>query len=101
MPLIPHPHGGELPEGILAHEAIIRVGETSSEAVIEKASFAMDLMETRLHSLGGDWPEVTDVNIYTIHPLQRILQEVILNRIGSAATLGVHWFFSRPPIEGI
>ena len=49
----------------MAHEAIIRVGDTSSEAMIEKASFVMDLMETRLHGLGADWSEVTAVDIYT------------------------------------
>jgi hypothetical protein len=92
---------GELPEGILAHEAIIRVGDTSSEAMIEKASFVMDLMETRLYGLGANWSEVTAVDIYTIHALERILPNVILKRIGSAAALGVRWFFSRPPIVGI
>ena len=92
---------GELPEGVLAHEAIIRVGDTSSEAMIEKASFVMDLMETRLHGLGADWSGVTDVNIYTVHALERILPDVILKRIGSAGALGVRWFFSRPPIVGI
>jgi hypothetical protein len=92
---------GELPEGVLAHEAIIRVGETSSEAMTQKASFVMDLMETRLHGLGADWSGVTDVDIYTVHALERILPDVILKRIGSAAVLGVRWFFSRPPIVGI
>ena len=92
---------GELPEGILAHEAIIRVGDTSSEAMIEKASFVMDLMETRLHGLGADWCGVTDVDIYTVHALEKILPDVILKRIGTAGARGVRWFFSRPPIEGI
>ena len=58
---------GELPEGILSHEAIVRVGDTSSEAMIQKASFVMELMETRLHGLGADWSRVTEVDIYTIH----------------------------------
>jgi hypothetical protein len=92
---------GELPEGVLAHEAIIRVGDTSAEAMIQKASFVLDLMETRLHGLGADWSKVTAVNIYTVHALERILPEVILKRIGSAGALGLHWFFSRPPILGI
>src|SRR5262249_22050930 len=90
-----------LPEGVLAHEAIIRVDDTSSKAMIEKASFVMDLMESRLRGLRADWSGVTDVNIYTIHALERILQEVILKRVGSAGALGVRWFFSRPPIVGI
>ena len=37
--------------------------------MIEKASFVMDLTETRLHALGADWSGVTDVNIYTVHAL--------------------------------
>jgi hypothetical protein len=92
---------GELPEGVLAHEAIVRVGETSPGAMIEKASFVMGLMEARLNGLGGTWSGVTAVNIYTVHPLERILPEVILKRIGSAGEHGVRWFFSRPPIVGI
>jgi hypothetical protein len=92
---------GELPEGVLAHDAIIRVGDTSAEAMIEKAFFVLDLMDTRLHGLGADWSGVTDVDIYTVHALERILPDVILKRVGSAAVLGVRWFFSRPPIVGI
>ncbi len=92
---------GELPEGILAPEAIINVGDTSSEAMTQKASFVMDLMEIRLGGLGADWSEVTDVDIYTVHALEKILPYVILRRIGSAGVLGVRWFFSRPPIVGI
>ncbi|MFO0892933.1 MAG: hypothetical protein U0790_27815 [Isosphaeraceae bacterium] len=92
---------GELPEGVLAHESIIRVGETSSEAMIAKASFVMDLMEDRLHGLGAEWLDVSDVDVYTVHPLERILPEVILKRIGVAGTLGIRWYFSRPPIVGI
>jgi hypothetical protein len=92
---------GELPEGVLAHDSIIRVGDSSAEAMIEKASFVMGLMETRLHGLGANWSEVTAVDIYTIHALERILPNVILKRIGSAGALGVHWYFSRPPIVGI
>jgi hypothetical protein len=92
---------GELPEGVLAHESIIRVGDSSAEAMIQKESFVMDLMETRLYGLGADWSEVTAVDIYTVHPLEKILPDVILRRSGSAGIHGVHWYFSRPPIIGI
>lgn len=92
---------GELPEGVLAASAIVRGGETSEEAIGEKARFVMDLMESRLRGLGADWAGVTAVDIYTIHPIDRLLPEIILRRIGAAAIHGVRWFFSRPPIEGI
>jgi hypothetical protein len=90
-----------LPEGVLAHEAIVRVGETSPEAMIEKASFVLSLMENRLRGLGTDWSRVTAVELYTVHCLDRLLPAVILKRIGVAASDGVRWFYSRPPIEHI
>ena len=92
---------GELPEGVLAHDAIIRVGDISTEAMAEKASFVLDLMENRLKGLGAGWSQVTAVDLYTVHSLDRLLPDVILQRVGSAAVHGVRWFFSRPPIEQI
>jgi len=92
---------GELPEGVLAHQSIVRVDETSPEAMIAKASFVMDLMENRLRGLGADWADVSDVDVYTVHPMERILPEAILRRIGPAAARGIRWYFSRPPIVGI
>jgi hypothetical protein len=92
---------GELPEGVLAHEAIVRVGDQSSEALLEKASFVTDLMEARLYGLGTSWSGVTTVNVYTVLDLVRILPEVILQRIGPAGIHGIRWYYSRPPIVGI
>lgn len=92
---------GELPEGFLDAASIVRGGETSDEAIAEKARFVMDLMENRLRGLGAGWRAVSTVDIYTVHPIDRFLPEVILRRIGDAAIHGVRWFYSRPPIEGI
>ena len=92
---------GELPEGVLSPEAIVRGGETSAEAIAVKARFVMDLMENRLRGLGGDWPAVTAIDIYTAHSIEPLLPEIILGRAGGAAAHGVRWFYSRPPIEGI
>jgi hypothetical protein len=92
---------GELPEGVLAAEGIVHAGDTSPEGIAAKAEFVMDLMEHRLRGLGGDWPAVTAIDIYTIHPIDRLLPQVILGRAGPAATHGVRWSFSRPPIVGI
>jgi len=92
---------GELPEGILSPEAIVRAGETSSGAMSEKGAFVMGLMEARLRGLGADWADVSELDVYTVHSIDRLLPEVILNRIGPAAGHGVHWYYSRPPIVGI
>jgi hypothetical protein len=92
---------GELPEGVLSHEAIVRVGETSPVAMIEKAAFVMYLMESRLWGLGRHWADVTAIDIYTVHSLDMLLPDVILPRTLPGGVHGVRWFYSRPPVEAI
>jgi len=93
--------GGELPEGILEHESIIAVGDTSPSGLERKATFVMDLMESRLRGLGADWSMVTNVDVYTVHSIEPLLPRVILGRTGAAAIHGVQWHYSRPPIEAV
>jgi hypothetical protein len=93
--------GGELPEGVLEAEGIFRAGETSPEGIAAKAGFVMDLMEDRLRGLGSGWPDVTGIDVYTIHPIEPLLSGIILARAGAAAVHGIRWFYSRPPIVGI
>lgn len=92
---------GDLVEQSLASQAIVRAGETSTDAMQEKATQVMNTMQTRLSGLQANWSEVTAVDIYTVHPLQPYLAPAILERMGPAAIHSVHWFYSRPPIIGL
>lgn len=92
---------GELPEGILARSAIVALGDTTPQWLAVKARFVMDLMENRLHGLGLSWSAVSMANVYTAHSILELLPAVLLGRMGAAAIHGVHWHFSRPPIEEI
>ena len=44
---------------------------------------------------------MTAVDIYTVHNITPFLQSAILDRMGVAARLGVHWHLSRPPVDDI
>jgi hypothetical protein len=92
---------GELPEGVLSAAMIVRPGDVTPSGIHTKAAFVMGLMEDRLRGLGGDWPDVTAIDIYTVHPIERLLPGIILDRARAAGTHGVRWFYSRPPIVGI
>ena len=92
---------GELPEGILAAESIVALGDTSPNGMTTKAAFVMDLMENRLLGLGADWPLVTAIDVYTVHSIDSILPDVVLQRAGVAGTHGVRWHYTRPPIADI
>lgn len=92
---------GELPEGVLAREGIVALGDTTPAGIEVKARFVMDLMESRLHGLEADWSDVSTVNVYTAHPLASLLPEVILGRANPPGINAVSWCYSRPPIEEI
>jgi len=92
---------GELPEGLLAAESIVARGDTSPHGIATKAAFVMDLMERRLRGLGADWPLVNAIDVYTVHSLDTVLPELVLNRVGPASVHGVRWHYSRPPITEI
>jgi hypothetical protein len=89
---------GELPEGVLTRDGIIRLGESDPDAIAAKARFVMELMETRLKGLGAHWDHVTTLDIYTIHSLDDILPQIVLAQADTAAEHGVRWHYTRPPI---
>jgi hypothetical protein len=92
---------GELPEGSLDPHDVVRRGESTREALAEKARFVLGLMDARLKGLGGTWEQVTATNIYTVHDVNAMLDGEILPRIGHAARHGVTWHYTRPPIVSI
>jgi hypothetical protein len=92
---------GELREANLSPDAIVRAGETGTDAVREKVEFVMGIMQSRLSGLQLKWTEVTTVNIYTVHSLQHHLAEELLIPMQEAARHAVRWYYSRPPISGL
>ena len=92
---------GELHDGILEPGRILRAGDTTSEAMAEKASYVMKVMRERLEGLGVSWELVTVVDIYTAHPIHPLMETILLPGLGAAARHGVHLFHTRPPIVDI
>jgi hypothetical protein len=92
---------GELPEGSLDPHDVVRRGETSPDALREKARFVVGLMASRLNALGAGWAQVTATRIYTIHDIHPFLAQDILGEMREAAASGVNWLFARPPIQSI
>jgi hypothetical protein len=80
---------------------LVRTGETSPDAMREKAAFVMGVMRDRLHGLGGSFADVTAINVYTAHSVEGYLTDVILKAAGPAAIHGINWHLSRPPIVEI
>jgi len=88
---------GELRAGTLVSEGIVRRGETSTDAIAEKAEYVCQVMQERLQGLQADWHDVTAVDAYTVHPLEPLM-ESLLARLPAAQRHGVHWYYTRPPV---
>lgn len=92
---------GELPEGSLNPNDVVRRGESNQSAIQEKIRFVMGLMEGRLRGLSVTWSDVTVSEIYTMHDIHPFLETELLKRQEEGGAHGLTWHYSRPPIESI
>lgn len=91
---------GEAPEGKGSyHDRIIRRGDTSADALREKARYVLGEMERRMQALGFGWTQVTATQLYTVHDVHPLLADEIVRR--GAARAGLTWHFARPPVVGL
>ena len=91
---------GEAREGGATYrERTVRHGETSPDAMREKAVFVLGEMERRLGLLGQSWSSTTATQVYTVHDLYPFLADEIVRR--GAARNGLTWHLCRPPVRGL
>ena len=80
-------------------EHTVRRGETSPDAMREKAIYVLGEMERRLALLGFGWADTTATQVYTVHDLHPFLADEIVRR--GAAHAGLAWHFARPPVRDL
>ena len=98
---IPHKASGEMRDRGQGAEGIVRHGETTPDAMREKARFVMGIMQERMRGLGCDWARATAIDVYSAEAIHGFLVEEILRPAGAAAIHGVRWFPSWPPVQGL
>ena len=91
---------GEAPEGHKDYRSVtIRAGETTPDAILEKARWVLGEVERRLAALGATWRDVTATHVYTVHDIHPFLGPELVRR--GAAAGGITWQFCRPPVAGL
>src|SRR3954468_10444637 len=80
-------------------ERTVRYGETSPDAMREKALFVLGRMQERMATLGKTWADTTATQVYTVYDLHPFLAAEIVQR--GAAQHGLSWHFARPPVVGL
>jgi hypothetical protein len=80
-------------------ERTVRLGETTPEAMREKAHYVLGEMERRLDAFGSTWADTTATQVYTVQNLHSFLADEIVRR--GAAHSGLTWHYARPPVQGL
>ncbi len=93
--------GGELPHRDLSREHIVRAGETTPDAMQEKAKCVTDIMRLRLERMNADESLLSAINVYTSHPVRSLLEDILIPQIPAAAHIGIRWNLTRPPVKEI
>jgi hypothetical protein len=78
-------------------ERTVRHGETSPDAMREKARYVLGELERRLAAFGLSWADTTATQVYTVHDLYPFLAEEIVRR--GVARAGLTWHYARPPVQ--
>ncbi len=78
-------------------ERTVRYGETSPDAMREKARYVLGELERRLAAFGLSWADTTATQVYTVHDLYPFLAEEIVRR--GVARAGLTWHYARPPVQ--
>lgn len=77
----------------------VRFGETSPDAIRDKALYVLGEMERRAKLLGFAWKDTTAAQVYTVHDLHPFLADEIVRR--GAAHAGLTWHYCRPPVRNL
>lgn len=80
-------------------ERIVRFGETSPEALREKAHYVLDDITARLALFGAGWRDTTASQAYTVHDMHPFFADDIVRR--GAAHAGMTLHFARPPVRDL
>ncbi|HVY15074.1 MAG TPA: hypothetical protein VHB27_07595 [Rhodopila sp.] len=91
---------GEAREGTGPYkDKTVRHGETTPDAMLEKARFVLEVMQARMQAVGAAWADTTGVQVYTVYDVHPFLGAEIVAR--GAARHGLTWHFCRPPVIGL
>ncbi len=85
----------EFRDGVTGPERTFGGRDTSLKGIVHKAAFVMDAIRARVDALGCDWNGITAAQIYAVHDLRPVLEEVFAK--AGLSQLGVSCFPGWPP----
>jgi hypothetical protein len=88
----------EVPDDASGPDDVVRLGETSPDALREKLTFVTEMLKGRLAALGIDWADDASVHLYSAHDTASTLVE-ILDEQDIHPIFGLTWHEAAPPVD--
>jgi hypothetical protein len=82
-------------------EDIVRPGETSVDALTEKARSIVEDVAAIVTALGGAWDDASSVHLYSQHEVAFALVRTVLADLGIVPAHGIIWHDAAPPVDGL
>lgn len=89
----------ECPDRPGYRDNIVRLGEVTPDALLDKLTYAMGDIDLRLALMGVSWSDINKVHLYSVHNLHPIMHQQLLSK--GCALKGISWHCVRPPVEDI
>jgi hypothetical protein len=87
----------EVPDGRAYPDDIIRRGESSPGALVDKMRCVVGQVRERIAAIGTAWRQGDQVHLYSTYDVAFSLQREVLNRRGICPTYGITWHDASPP----
>ena len=88
----------EVPDDASGPEDVVRLGETSPDALEEKLEFVVTMLKGRFAALNTAWGDDASVHLYTTHDLGSALIDILVGA-GINPVSGLTWHEAAPPVD--
>jgi hypothetical protein len=89
----------EVPDNAAGPQDVVRLGDTTADALLEKLRFVVGAVADRVGALGAQWDNAVAVHLYTAHDLAFSLVREVLAERGIVPAQGITWHAAAPPVD--
>jgi hypothetical protein len=89
----------EVPDNATGPHDVVRLGEHTADALLEKLRFVVGVVADRVGALGAQWSNAVAVHLYAAHDLAFTLVREVLSERGIVPVHGITWHDAAPPID--
>jgi hypothetical protein len=89
----------EVPDDATGPQDVVRLGESTADALLEKLRFVVGVVADRVGALGTQWDNGVAVHVYSAHDVVISLVGEVLSEREIIPVHGITWHAAAPPVD--